>query len=119
MAFQNNNVLIVGDRTGKEIAAQSIHRMSARKTLLCNTLNCAAIPEADRKYPVWNCKRLVYRKFRTRQGFWRSRQEDALLDELNSRSLSMQAKVLRALQEGTFSVWGSKEADRCKSNFHL
>lgn len=112
VAFQNNNVLIVGETgTGKEIVAQSIHRMSARKNAPFVALNCAAIPEGLIESILFGTAKGSFTGSSDKTGLLEEADKGTLfLDELNSMSLSMQAKVLRALQEGTFRrVGGSKE----------
>ena len=110
VAFQNNNVLIVGETgTGKEIVAQSIHRMSARKNAPFVALNCAAIPEGLIESILFGTAKGSFTGSSDKTGLLEEADKGTLfLDELNSMSLSMQAKVLRALQEGTFRRVGGK-----------
>lgn len=112
VAYQNNNVLIVGETgTGKEIIAQSIHRASARKKAPFVALNCAAIPEGLIESILFGTAKGSFTGSADKKGLLEEADKGTLfLDELNSMSLSMQAKVLRALQEGTYRrVGGSRE----------
>lgn len=112
VAYQDNNVLIVGETgTGKEIIAQSIHRASARKKAPFVALNCAAIPEGLIESILFGTAKGSFTGSADKKGLLEEADKGTLfLDELNSMSLSMQAKVLRALQEGTYRrVGGSKE----------
>lgn len=130
VAYQNNNVLIVGETgTGKEIIAQSIHRSSPRKKAPFVALNCAAIPEGLIESILFGTAKGSFTGSADKPGLLEEADKGTLfLDELNSMSLSMQAKVLRALQEGTFRrVGGNKEyqtdvrvISTCNENpFHL
>lgn len=112
VAYQDNNVLIVGETgTGKEIIAQSIHRASARKKAPFVALNCAAIPEGLIESILFGTAKGSFTGSADKKGLLEEADQGTLfLDELNSMSLSMQAKVLRALQEGTYRrVGGSRE----------
>lgn len=130
VAYQNNNVLIVGETgTGKEILAQSIHRSSPRKKAPFVALNCAAMPEGLIESILFGTAKGSFTGSSDKPGLLEEADKGTLfLDELNSMSLSMQAKVLRALQEGTFRrVGGNKEfktdvrvISTCNENpFHL
>lgn len=109
---QESNVLIVGETgTGKEIIAQSIHYSSARKDAPFVALNCAAVPENLIESILFGTAKGAFTGSMDKTGLFEEANQGTLfLDELNSMSLFMQAKVLRALQEKTFRrVGGSKE----------
>lgn len=109
---QESNVLIAGETgTGKEILAQSIHRASRRRDAPFVALNCAAVPENLIESILFGTVKGAFTGSSDKAGLLEEANQGTLfLDELNSMSLAMQAKVLRALQEGTFRrVGGSKE----------
>lgn len=112
IAPQNSSVLLVGETgTGKEIFAQSIHRSSKRSQKKFVALNCAAIPESLIESMLFGTQKGSFTGSENRPGFFEEAQGGTLfLDELNSMSLSMQSKILRALQENSFRrVGGQKD----------
>ena len=112
IAPQNNSVLLVGETgTGKEIFAQSIHRSSKRNQKKFVALNCAAIPDSLIESMLFGTQKGSFTGSENRPGFFEEAQGGTLfLDELNSMSLSMQSKILRALQENSFRrVGGQKD----------
>ena len=112
IAPQNNSVLLVGETgTGKEIFAQSIHRSSKRSQKKFVALNCAAIPDSLIESMLFGTQKGSFTGSENRPGFFEEAQGGTLfLDELNSMSLSMQSKILRALQENSFRrVGGQKD----------
>ncbi len=112
VAMQDSNVMIVGETgTGKEIVAQSIHYASDRREKPFVPLNCAAVPETLIESILFGTTKGSFTGSSERPGLFREADGGTLfLDELNSMSLTMQSKVLRVLQEGTFRpVGNSKE----------
>ncbi len=111
-ALQNTNILIVGETgTGKEILAQSIHKSSLRSNYPFVALNCAAIPENLVESILFGTAKGSYTGSIEKPGLLEEADKGTIfLDELNSMTLAMQAKVLRVLQEGTFRrVGGNQE----------
>ena len=92
MAARDNNILIQGETgTGKEIFAQGIHNLS---------LNCAAFPETLIEGMLFGTVKGAFTGSTDKVGLMEEANHGTLfLDELNSMSLGMQAKLLRALQE--------------------
>lgn len=112
VAYQDSNVLIAGETgTGKEIIAQSIHHASGRRNASFVAINCAAIPESLIESILFGTAKGSFTGSTDKSGLLEEADKGTLfLDELNSMSLGMQAKLLRALQEGTFRrVGGSRE----------
>lgn len=112
IAPQTSSVLLVGETgTGKEIFAQSIHRSSKRSQKKFVALNCAAIPDSLIESILFGTQKGSFTGSENRPGFFEEAQGGTLfLDELNSMSLSMQSKILRALQENSFRrVGGQKD----------
>ena len=112
IAPQNSSVLLVGETgTGKEIFAQSIHKSSKRSQKKFVALNCAAIPDSLIESMLFGTQKGSFTGSENRPGFFEEAQGGTLfLDELNSMSLSMQSKILRALQENSFRrVGGQKD----------
>ena len=101
----NVPVLITGESgTGKELVAESIWKVSTRWEKPFVVLNCAAIPE-----PLLEAELFGYEKgsFTGATSSRKGKFEEAdggiiFLDEIGDMSLSLQAKVLRVLQNGTF-----------------
>ncbi|MFR1808232.1 MAG: sigma-54 interaction domain-containing protein [Pygmaiobacter massiliensis] len=112
IAVQNSSVLLVGETgTGKEIFAQSIHRASPRHKKRFLAINCAAIPETLIESLLFGTQKGSFTGSENKMGYFEEAAGGTLfLDELNSMSLSMQSKILRAIQENTFRrVGGSKD----------
>lgn len=114
VARQDSSVLLVGETgTGKEIFAQSIHRESKRKNGKFIAINCAAVPDTLIESILFGTQKGSFTGSENKPGYFEEAAGGTLfLDELNSMSLSMQSKILRAIQENTFRrVGGQKDIE--------
>ncbi|CCQ95834.1 Arginine utilization regulatory protein RocR [[Clostridium] ultunense Esp] len=101
-AFSPSSVLIYGETgTGKELFAQSIHYGGSRRNKPFIAQNCAAIPETLLEGILFGTEKGGFTGAVEREGiFQQANGGTLLLDEINSMSLGLQAKLLRVLQEG-------------------
>jgi two-component system, NtrC family, nitrogen regulation response regulator NtrX len=106
-----SNVLIMGESgTGKELVAKEIHRLSKRSGKQFIGLNCAALPEhlveselfGFEKGAFTGANRSTKGKFQIADG------GTLLLDEIGDMPLTMQAKLLRVLEEGEITRLGGE-----------
>jgi arginine utilization regulatory protein len=107
-ARTNSSILIVGETgTGKELFAQSIHHASPRSAGPFISQNCAALPEALIEGILFGTIEGAFSGAVNREGLLEQADGGTiLLDELNSLSLPLQAKLLRAIQEKTIRRLG-------------
>jgi two-component system, NtrC family, response regulator AtoC len=106
-------ILIEGDSgTGKEVLARAIHRLSARKDGPLIPVNAAAIPEGLLESELFGHERGAFTgAIRARPGRFELAKEGTLfLDEIGDMPLSMQVKILRALQERQIERVGGVKA---------
>lgn len=105
-------VLILGESgTGKELIARTIHQLSERKNGPFIPVNCAAIPLELLESELFGHEKGAFTgAYTTRQGRFEVASGGTLfLDEIGDMPLSMQAKLLRVLQERVFErVGGNK-----------
>ncbi|MDQ7096326.1 sigma 54-interacting transcriptional regulator [Desulfosporosinus sp. PR] len=103
------NILVYGETgTGKELLVQSIHNGSPRKHYPFVAINCSAIPENLLETMLFGAVKGAYTGAVPTTGIFEYVDEGTLyLDEINSMSLGLQAKLLRALQERTYRKVGS------------
>ncbi len=101
-ARSDSSVLIEGETgTGKELFAQSIHNEGTRGKQPIIAINCAAMPDTLLESILFGTSRGSYTGAEDRPGLFEQANGGTLfLDEINSMSLALQAKILRALQEG-------------------
>lgn len=106
-------VLITGPNgTGKELVAHWVHQKSERNKQPLVEVNCAAIPSELIESELFGHKKGAFTSaVKDRKGkFEQANGGTLFLDEIGDMSLSAQAKVLRALQEGKITpVGGDKE----------
>ena len=115
VAPTNGRVLILGDSgTGKELIARDIHQNSRRCKNPFIKVNCAAIPEELIESELFGSDRGAFTgAVKTRDGkFLQADGGTLFLDEIGDMSLSVQAKVLRALEQGEFERVGGNETIR-------
>lgn len=103
-------VLLSGETgTGKELIAQHIHRLSARKEKAMVLVNCAALPTALVESELFGRERGAYTGALTSQvgRFEVADGSTIFLDEVGELPMEVQAKLLRVLQQGEFQRLGS------------
>ncbi len=110
VAKSQASILLRGDSgTGKELIARTIHERSARSKEPFIAVNCAAIPAELLESTLFGHKRGAFTgadedrvgKFEAANG------GTIFLDEIGEMSTSLQAKLLRVLQDGYVDVVGS------------
>ncbi|MCM3587866.1 sigma 54-interacting transcriptional regulator [Mesobacillus maritimus] len=113
-ARSDSNVLILGESgTGKELFAQSIHNESSRYNQPFIAVNCAAIPEnlLESEFFGYNDGAFTGAKKGGNPGLFElAHNGTVFLDEIGEIPLSMQAKLLRVLQENVVRRLGSPTA---------
>jgi two-component system nitrogen regulation response regulator GlnG len=115
VAGQDVTVLISGETgTGKELIARAIYQHSSRAKAPFMTLNCAAIPETLLESELFGHEKGSFTGAdRRRIGkFEQCNHGTILLDEIGDMPLTLQAKILRLLQEQSFERVGGNETVR-------
>jgi len=128
VAARDTTVLITGETgTGKELVAEAIHQLSPRARHPFVVVNCAAIPEALLEAELFGHARGAFTgAVQSRLGRIHVAQGGTLfLDEIGELPLSMQAKLLRFLQNGEVQRLGSPDVYKvdvrvvCATNVRL
>ena len=115
MAATDVTVLIQGESgTGKELMAKFIHAQSKRQTAPLVTINCAALPEALAESELFgHCKGAFTDATSDQQGRIQSAHNGTLfLDEVGELPLSIQAKLLRFLENGECQTIGQTKTNK-------
>jgi two-component system response regulator AtoC len=112
VAETDSTVLICGESgTGKELVAEAIHKYSQRKAKRFIVVNCAALPDHLLESELFGHERGAFTDAITRKigRFELAEGGTIFLDEIGELSPSLQAKLLRVLQERTFERVGGTE----------
>ena len=110
VAPTDTNVLITGESgTGKELVSSAIHFNSSRKDQPFIRINCAAITETLLESELFGHEKGAFTGAdKKRKGkFLLADKGSILLDEIGEMSISMQAKLLRVIQEKEITPVGS------------
>jgi len=105
-------VLISGESgTGKELAARALHQLSPRRHGPFIALNCGAIPESLAEAELFGAEKGAFTgAHAAKAGKFEAAENGTLfLDEIAELPLSLQAKLLRLLQQGTVTRLGSHQ----------
>src|SRR5207247_1547315 len=115
IAKSNSTVLIRGESgTGKELIARSIHQNSLRSNEIFQAVNCAAINENLLESELFGHEKGSFTgAIADKKGLFEIADNGTLfLDEIGELEISLQAKILRALQEKQIRrVGGIKDID--------
>lgn len=121
VAHQKASVLLSGESgVGKEVAAQLIHNLDPRSTKgEFVAVNCAAIPESMLEAEFFGYEKGAFSgAVRGHKGYLeRANKGTLFLDEVGELPASMQAKLLRALQEKCFFRLGAEKTTQ--SDFRI
>lgn len=112
VAASDASILVMGESgTGKELVAKAIHLYSERTSKPFIALNCAAIPETLLESELFGFEKGAFTGAdKSKPGKFEEANGGTLfLDEIGDMNLSLQSKLLRVLQEGTFERLGSSK----------
>ncbi len=108
-----SSVLLQGESgTGKDLVAKAIHYHSTRTNAPFVAINCAAIPSTLIESELFGYEKGAFTDAKARkEGLFEQAEGGTLfLDEIGELELSLQAKLLRVLEEGSFRrVGGLKD----------
>jgi sigma-54-specific transcriptional regulator len=112
IAPSDATVLIIGDTgTGKELVARHIHALSKRSKKVFGALNCAALSENLIESELFGHEKGSFTgAIASKVGWFETANKGSLfLDEVGDLPLSLQAKLLRVLQEREVVKVGSRQ----------
>lgn len=112
VATADTTVILYGETgTGKTLVAKVIHMLSRRKGLFV-TVNCAAIPDTLLESEFFGYEKGAFTgATSTKKGKFELTHEGTIfLDEISEMTTSLQAKLLKVLQEKTFERLGGIES---------
>jgi len=115
VAESKSTVLVTGETgTGKELVARAIHARSAQRAMPLIKVNCAAIPETLLESELFGHVRGAFTgaAFTKKGRFALADGGTIFLDEIGTIALSVQAKLLRVLQEREFEPLGAERTQR-------
>ena len=115
VASTRSTVLITGETgTGKELVASAVHRRSEQRHMPFVKVNCAAIPETLLESELFGHVRGAFTGAAgTKRGkFALAHGGSILLDEIGTMGPTLQAKLLRVLQEREIEPLGSERPER-------
>jgi len=112
-ARNDSNVLILGESgTGKELFSHAIHNASQRSKMPFIAVNCAAIPSELLESELFGYEEGSFtgaKKGGKKGKFELADRGTLFLDEIGDMPLSMQAKILRAIQDKSFDPVGGNK----------
>lgn len=112
VAATDATVLILGETgTGKELIARAIHNLSLRRERAIIKINCASLPANLIESELFGHEKGAFTgAYRQKTGrFELANKGTVFLDEIGEMPIDLQAKLLRALQEGEFERVGGTE----------
>jgi len=112
VAQTDATVLLTGESgVGKEVVARYIHRNSARRDAAFVAINCAAIPDSLLEATLFGYEKGAFTGAQQAQAgkFEQAQDGTLLLDEVTEMPMSLQAKLLRVLQEREVERVGGKK----------
>jgi two-component system, NtrC family, response regulator AtoC len=120
MADSEGAALIQGESgTGKELVARAIHRLSPRREKPFVVIACAAIPQALMESELFGHQKGAFTgATQTTSGKLEIADKGTVfLDDIDTLDISMQAKLLRVIQEKEFERLGATKVIRVDVRF--
>jgi DNA-binding NtrC family response regulator len=120
VAMSNTSVLVTGESgTGKEVIASAIHRLSPRRSKPLGVIDCTSVPESLFESTLFgHVKGSFTGAIKDQPGLLRSCDGGtAFFDELGELPAPAQAKLLRVVQEQTFTPVGDSKPTKVNVRF--
>ncbi len=115
VALSDSTILITGETgTGKEILADYIHKYSSRKSNKLISINCGALPENLLENELFGHIKGAYTGADSNYAgkIATANKSTLFLDEIGEMPLSIQSKILRLIETGTYEALGSNETQK-------